>query len=796
MANNNLLVNPAMNAPSLFFNQIVSVKLTSTNYLLWKSQFRPMLRNQKLIGLVDGGHPQPSKMKTSCEVWKSLGSTLSQHSKAFEFQLKQALQECKKGNSTIDEHLRTFKNIYDSLGAIGCSVPDEDKFYWLLQGLRPNYESFAMAMPEKPLIPSYQEAMAIFKIHDLRASSLHKYPMESVYVTQRGGGYNLFDHALQSDEIPEALASRTIGDRQEPAWYPDSGTTSYMTNNEGNFYKRQPNCGTGKVIVGRNGLRAHIAIINSSCDNSNVFALETDGEDHSDYESDNCEEPNFEELYSQLVYQLEKLKNEKQSLSAQLRTCEHEKHTAMENVKLAETKILKLKLDLTSTQQKLEVFYHGARNIDKILSMSKNGTDKRELGFDEQHVKSTSSQVTKFVKANSVPYLPTPSVITTPHRQTKQFFVFHVFYCQACGRKGHLTLYCRYVPKFHNRNDLHLEREKPYRSYAQSFANSSFIQKFFNGFRKLTQATEEQKKSSKTPPSKISTPPSTVHTNPPRNRGIPGYLDDYECPTLHESARGYFTVIVFVKLLSLIGKELGDWRLVCFLAGVRLDFGMFITVTIDGEEFFVTRGRLYFILGISPFIPILRCVWPVTSYPWPAYSSEGEFIEDEIPILPYLNKMVIDITSQHNLYTGSGTVTRKMLDDETRLVHRIIISNILSRSQKNELSERMKVSLYAFKNDVEIDLPNIIIAEMIDASTKMTTRNSLAFARIVIDILLGVGYKVFPGEPKDTKVERLNASNFHRSASHLPSTLPSNPAPPGAQSATPGEVIGSSSSTP
>ncbi|KAF6146858.1 hypothetical protein GIB67_018511 [Kingdonia uniflora] len=191
-----------------------------------------MLRSQKLISFVDGGHPQPPKMvvldeneqpnpeyltweyydqfmlcminstlseeilshviglETSREVWKALGSTLAQHSKACELQLKHALQECKKGNSTIDEYLRTFKNICDSLGAIGCSVPDEDKSYWLLQGLGPNYESFTTTMLAKPSIPSYQEAVASLKIHNLRTSSLHKSYMESAYATQRGGRYN------------------------------------------------------------------------------------------------------------------------------------------------------------------------------------------------------------------------------------------------------------------------------------------------------------------------------------------------------------------------------------------------------------------------------------------------------------------------------------------------------------------------------------------------------------------------------------------------------------------------------
>ncbi|KAF6161292.1 hypothetical protein GIB67_009179 [Kingdonia uniflora] len=95
-----------------------------------------------------------------------------------------------KGNSTIDEYLRTFKNICDFLGAIGCSVLNEDKSYWLLQGLGPNYESFTTLMLGKPSIPSYQEAVASLKIHYLRTSSLHKSLMESVYVTQRGGGYN------------------------------------------------------------------------------------------------------------------------------------------------------------------------------------------------------------------------------------------------------------------------------------------------------------------------------------------------------------------------------------------------------------------------------------------------------------------------------------------------------------------------------------------------------------------------------------------------------------------------------
>ncbi|KAF6146209.1 hypothetical protein GIB67_011681 [Kingdonia uniflora] len=118
-------------------------------------------------------------------------------------------------------------------------------------------------------------------------------------------------------------------------------------------------------------------------DHFDVFALETDGDDHKDYESINCEELSLEELYSQLVSQLKKLNNQKQSFSGQLKTCEQNRLIAVENVKLGEIEIEKLQLELTSSQQKLEVFYHGAINIDKILSMSKNGSEKRGLGFEE-----------------------------------------------------------------------------------------------------------------------------------------------------------------------------------------------------------------------------------------------------------------------------------------------------------------------------------------------------------------------------------------------------------------------------
>ncbi|KAF8380587.1 hypothetical protein HHK36_028075 [Tetracentron sinense] len=61
---------------------------------------------------------------------------------------------------------------------------------------------------------------------------------------------NMFNQAYQSTSVPEAFTSLTIQDSSDPEWYPDSGATAHMTNNEGNFTKVQSYHGTNHVRVG------------------------------------------------------------------------------------------------------------------------------------------------------------------------------------------------------------------------------------------------------------------------------------------------------------------------------------------------------------------------------------------------------------------------------------------------------------------------------------------------------------------------------------------------------------------
>lgn len=124
---------------SLNFHHFLTIKLDRTNYLLWKSQFIPLLRGHDLLGYVDGSKACPAKsdldaysawqkqdqlllswilttlsesilvqvlgLATSNEVWTALKRQFSSHNRARLMQLRLQLQTLKKNNLPMDDYL-------------------------------------------------------------------------------------------------------------------------------------------------------------------------------------------------------------------------------------------------------------------------------------------------------------------------------------------------------------------------------------------------------------------------------------------------------------------------------------------------------------------------------------------------------------------------------------------------------------------------------------------------------------------------------------------------------------------
>jgi transposase InsO family protein len=214
---------------------MVTIKLSSSNYLLWKSQLLPLLESQNLLGHVDGTlvppppfdpptsqTPNPKHLawkatdqrllslllsslteeamveavglSTSHEVWTALENTFSHRSKAREIRLKDDLQLMKRGTRPVTAYARAFKALCDQLHAIGRPVDGTDKTHWFLRGLGPEFSSFSTAQMAQTPLPCFPDLISKAESFELFQKSLES-PMPTAAAftasrgsSQRGGG--------------------------------------------------------------------------------------------------------------------------------------------------------------------------------------------------------------------------------------------------------------------------------------------------------------------------------------------------------------------------------------------------------------------------------------------------------------------------------------------------------------------------------------------------------------------------------------------------------------------------------
>ncbi|KAK2986127.1 hypothetical protein RJ640_024676 [Escallonia rubra] len=199
---------------ALNIGNFVSLKLTQTNFLLWKTQIMGLIESQEMMGFLDGTYEKPDEyitssiagaagekiltespqfcawrksdrllrgwitgtlseevlglvvgLETSAEVWNTLIDSYAYNSKEREFSLCQRLYHNKKNGKTMTEYLRIFKEICDDFAAIGKPVDDRQKVFQLLKGLGNEYEAFVTSM-FKPPVTSYKEVISLLQSHE------------------------------------------------------------------------------------------------------------------------------------------------------------------------------------------------------------------------------------------------------------------------------------------------------------------------------------------------------------------------------------------------------------------------------------------------------------------------------------------------------------------------------------------------------------------------------------------------------------------------------------------------------
>jgi len=226
-----IMADSSSSYPSLPLNTMVhmlTIKLTSSNYLLWRNQFVPLLTSQELFGYLDGSivapcavitdssgvtKPNPAHnswlhtdqmllslllsslteesmsevlgLRHSQKAWQALEVSFSHRSKTRELQLKDELQLMQRGSQSVAEFSRIFKGLCDQLAAIGRPVDDTDKVHWYLRALGPDYKIFSTTMISQHPLPSFSEIVPKALSHEIFAKSVSHSPSNSVYYTQQ-----------------------------------------------------------------------------------------------------------------------------------------------------------------------------------------------------------------------------------------------------------------------------------------------------------------------------------------------------------------------------------------------------------------------------------------------------------------------------------------------------------------------------------------------------------------------------------------------------------------------------------
>ncbi|KAF6148735.1 hypothetical protein GIB67_019343 [Kingdonia uniflora] len=117
--------------------------------------------------------------------------------------------------------------------------------------------------------------------------------------------------------------------------------------------------------------------------------------------------------------EIEMHEDEKQCLHDKVVILEKKVHNAEEKMKSTFDELHSTKLDVVLSQQKLEKFIHGAKNIDKILCMGKTDADKRGLGYEEHLSNAKTPQIIrascfKLIRLEKVAFRSLRSMLKVP----------------------------------------------------------------------------------------------------------------------------------------------------------------------------------------------------------------------------------------------------------------------------------------------------------------------------------------------------------------------------------------------
>ncbi|KAJ4978920.1 hypothetical protein NE237_009700 [Protea cynaroides] len=172
---------------------LIPIKLSSTNCMLWKSLFEPILRGHKLMHLIDDSTATPITLDSpqyekdqmllswinatlnesdlsyivgvsfAKVAWNLLKTRYASTTLGHVMSLKRQLSHIRKGSQPMIHYIQQFKNIADQLAACNSSVSEDDLVLYVLNGLPPSYLQFCSSIR----IRAWSTALPLEELHTL-----------------------------------------------------------------------------------------------------------------------------------------------------------------------------------------------------------------------------------------------------------------------------------------------------------------------------------------------------------------------------------------------------------------------------------------------------------------------------------------------------------------------------------------------------------------------------------------------------------------------------------------------------
>jgi len=198
-------------------HQVISLKLTNTNYLYWRMQMKPYLLGQGVFGFVDGSNSCPSPhilaadgvslqvsqlflhwkqhdqlilsallsslsmevlhlvvdCPTSCSVWHTLEQALASTSNSRITQLHGSLQDLRQGDDSVTQFLQKAKTLFDELAAAGRPISLTDFNPYVFRGLRGEFKDLVTSLVTRADPLPYADLLSHLLTHEFIHKSSH-----------------------------------------------------------------------------------------------------------------------------------------------------------------------------------------------------------------------------------------------------------------------------------------------------------------------------------------------------------------------------------------------------------------------------------------------------------------------------------------------------------------------------------------------------------------------------------------------------------------------------------------------